>query len=111
MFSAAPPPPPPSPPTTPPATPPPGFDPEVDWWMVPASLSRETSSDVDDFRQLPMMNSLTVCRKFEGEGGAWDGDEEDIVHGSHQGEEDKGEGQERPKKEEGRSREKVQEQD
>ena len=44
-----------------------------------AAPSSETSSAVEDFKQLPMMNSRTACRKLdEEEDDECDG-EEDIV--------------------------------
>ena len=50
-----------------------------------AAPSRETSSAVEDFKQLPMMNSRTACRKLdEEEDDECDG-EEDIVTATGRG--------------------------
>ena len=44
-----------------------------------AAPSRETSSAVEDFKQLPMMNSRTACRKLDEVEDECDGDDEDII--------------------------------
>ena len=49
-----------------------------------AAPSSETSSAVEDFKQLPMMNSRTACRKLDEEEDECDGDE-DIVTAAGRG--------------------------
>ena len=51
--------------------------------MVEAAPRSETSSAVEDFKQLPMMNSRTACRKLDEE--ECDGDAEDIVTATGRG--------------------------
>ena len=54
--------------------------------MVDAAPRSETSSAVEDFKQLPMMNSRTACRKLdEEEEEECDGDAEDIVTATGRG--------------------------
>lgn len=52
--------------------------------MVDAAPRSETSSAVEDFKQLPMMNSRTACRKLEEDEDECEGDE-DIVTATGRG--------------------------